>query len=99
MSMLDQLDFEKKELDHKRKQKKEDEIPQEASSNPSGAIPVQKQRSRGSARANDGKKDGNEGQHGPRGKRKFNQHFDGEQGPNFYPRLQHHDSHYSGYSG
>ena len=47
----------------------------------------------------DGKKDANEGQHGPKGKRKFNQHFDGDQGPNFYPRQQHHDSHYSGYGG
>lgn len=84
--MLDQLDFEKKELDYKRKQKKEDEVPQETSSNPSTAMPVQKQRSRGSAKANDGKKDLNEGQHGPKGKRKFNQPFDGEQGPNFYPR-------------
>jgi len=27
MSMLDQLDFEKKELDHKRKKEKDDEVP------------------------------------------------------------------------
>ena len=49
-------------------------------------VPVHKQKSRGSAKANEDKKDVNEGQHGPRGKKKFNQHFDGEQGPNFYPR-------------
>lgn len=88
MSMLDQLDFEKKELDHKRKQKKDDD-PQnlnEIIPTPPTMLPVQKQKSRGSAKGNDGKKDLNEGQHGPKGKRKFNQHFDGEQGPNFYPR-------------
>ena len=86
MSMLDQLDFEKKELDYKRKQKKEDDFTQETSTNPSPMLSVQKQKSRGSAKANDSKKDINESQHGPKGKRKFNQHFDGEQGPNFYPR-------------
>jgi hypothetical protein len=32
--MLDQLDFEKKELDYKRKQKKDDDLPNEVSPTP-----------------------------------------------------------------
>jgi hypothetical protein len=99
MSMLDQLDFEKKELDYKRKQKKDDDFPDEGESNPSAMMPVQKQRSRGSDKPNEGKKNVNEGQHGLKGNRKFNKRFDGDQGPNFYPRQQHRDSHYSGYGG